>query len=160
TGPSFFSHQIPNLGPGSDAESRYGVESTAPMTKLTADLESAVNSTKTALYTLNPNPRPADDRPDAKAIRSLKERLPDAKFQNVAPALADLRKIKSAGELALLQKAIDITGDAQERVMARIGPDLFEYQLEARVIDAFLDGGAMRAGFASIIGSGPNGVIP
>ena len=60
----------------------------------------------------------------------------------------------------MLQKAIDITGEADAEVMKVIRPDLFEYQLEAKVLDAFTNGGALRLGFASIIGSGPNSTIP
>ncbi len=37
---------------------------------------------------------------------------------------------------------------------------MFEYQLEGRIANAFLDKGALRPGFASIVGSGPNAAIP
>src|SRR5262249_52978101 len=100
------------------------------------------------------------NRLDARFIRLLKEGAPATDFLDLAPILGELRKAKTPTELALLQKAIDITGAAQDRVLRYIRPGLYEYQLEGFVHGTFLDGGALRAGFASIIGSGPNATIP
>lgn len=44
--------------------------------------------------------------------------------------------------------------------MKAIRPEIHEYQLEGKLIGAFLNGGALRPGFASIVGSGPNATIP
>ena len=49
--------------------------------------------------------------------------------------------------------------DLTAAVVAAIRPGLYEYQLEAKIMDAYLDGGAQRPGFYSIVGSGPNSTV-
>ena len=158
-GPSVFSDQGSNPGPGDEAKALYGFDAVRPVSDLKTDFEAAVGD-GAAVYTLAANPSPKDDRPEAKFIRSWKEDFPKAKFRELTATLGEMRKAKMPGEIALLQKAIDITGDANDEVIGVIRPGLYEYQLEGKVVGAFLNGGAMRAGFASIIGSGPNGTIP
>jgi len=127
---------------------------------LNDDFKAAVGDTKGPVYTLSPTPRATDHRPIAEAVRRLKEGAPERTFRELAPILHSMRKAKSPTEIVLLQKAIDITGEANEEVIRAIEPGKFEYQLEGKIIGAFLDGGALRPGFASIVGSGPNATIP
>jgi Xaa-Pro aminopeptidase len=155
------------LGPGKEAAEALGFDSVEPTSKLYGDLFAAIadplryrNPNIGEVVTLNPNPKAFDLRPDARFVRFLREGAPNASFRDLAPTLGEMRKFKTTTELALLQKAIDITGEANDAVIRTIRPDLFEYQLEAVVHGAFTNGGAMRPGFASIIGSGPNSTIP
>ena len=71
-----------------------------------------------------------------------------------------MRKNKYAGEISHLRTAISITGAAQTDVLKTIRPGLFEYELEGKVLGAFIAGGAVRVGFDSIVGSGINGTFP
>ncbi|HUP18481.1 MAG TPA: aminopeptidase P family protein, partial [Gemmatimonadota bacterium] len=71
----------------------------------------------------------------------------------------ELRLIKSDAELAYLQKAIDITTDAQRAAMAAIRPGMYEYEVEALIEFVFRAQGSPRIGFNSIVGSGPNSTI-
>ncbi|GIW86991.1 MAG: Xaa-Pro aminopeptidase [Isosphaeraceae bacterium] len=108
------------------------------------------------------NPQPADDNPgrEARLVRWLREGAPTAQYADLRPLLARLRKHKSPSEIALLQRAIDITADAQRAVAQTLRPGIHEYTLEGAIAQAFLAGGALRPGFASIVGSGPNACIP
>jgi Xaa-Pro aminopeptidase len=115
---------------------------------------------RATVYTERPSPRPDDARPAARFVRYLREGAPATNYKDLAPLLGEMRKIKSPAEVALLQRAIDITGDAQRAVAATLRPGIYEYQLEGKILGAFLDGGALRPGFASIVGSGPNSCIP
>jgi Xaa-Pro aminopeptidase len=112
------------------------------------------------VYLLTPDPRPEANGRDARFTRFLREGAPGTTFRDIAPILGELRKAKSPVEIALLQKAIDITGEAQADVVRTLRPGLFEFQIEAKILGAFLDGGALRPGFSSIVGSGPNSTIP
>lgn len=117
-------------------------------------------SGRTVVYTIAPEPRERDRSARAEFVRELRKASPGIEFRNIEPMLAAQRLIKTPGEIALLQKAIDITGQAERDVAAALQPGVFEYQLEAKLIHAFLNAGALRPGFASIVGSGPNACIP
>jgi len=86
----------------------------------------------------------------AKAVYSLNE---------VADEIAYLRQTKSPTEIALLEKAIQITLKAQEAAARTIAPHTMEYQVEAALEFEFLSRGAERPSFPSIVGSGPFSTI-
>ncbi len=71
---------------------------------------------------------------------------------------AKLRQKKSKEELDMMQRAIDITGDAHINVMKMIRPEMTEYQLQAMIEYTFQFNGAEVA-FPSIVASGDNGAI-
>jgi Xaa-Pro aminopeptidase len=153
--------------PGSETATRLGFEAVEPTSKLLGDVFAAIGDPfrenqagQAVVYVLSPNPKVLDMRADPRFVRFLKQGAPNTTFRDLAPILGEMRKAKTPAEIALLQKAIDITGEADAEVMKIIRPELFEYQLEAKVLDAFTNGGALRVGFASIIGSGPNSTIP
>lgn len=81
-------------------------------------------------------------------------------IQAIEPIVGELRKVKTPAELGLLERAIAITGEAQGAAARHARGGIYEYQLQARILQSFVDGGAERAGFASIVGSGPNSTIP
>jgi Xaa-Pro aminopeptidase len=68
--------------------------------------------------------------------------------------IAQMRRIKSASEIALLQKAIDITGEAQHDIALNLKPGMYEYEVQAILEAAFTRNGSERPGFPSIVGSG------
>lgn len=72
--------------------------------------------------------------------------------------MASLREIKSGTELKVLQKAIDITIDAQIEVMKALEPAMKEYEIQSILEYVFLKNGA-KVGFPSIVGAGENSCI-
>ena len=158
----------PGGPPAPDAPS-LGVARVESTGRLLGDLFGAIGdplrrtfrrSRRAAVYLLTPNPRADQGGEDARFARFLREGAPNTEFKDLEPLLAELRKVKSPGEVALLRKAIAITGEAQAEVVRSIRPGLYEFQVEAKVLGAFLNAGALRPGFAPIIGSGPNSTIP
>jgi Xaa-Pro aminopeptidase len=67
--------------------------------------------------------------------------------------------MKTIEEMALLQRAIDITTEAHRAVMTQVQPGWTEYQIEALVEYTFKRNGSEFPGFPSIVGSGENSVI-
>ncbi|MGA8767878.1 MAG: M24B family metallopeptidase, partial [Candidatus Acidiferrales bacterium] len=65
----------------------------------------------------------------------------------------------SAGELALMQKAIDVSVDAQFDAMRRMRPGMFEYQIAARMKEIHEAGGCSREAYAPIVGAGFNSTV-
>ena len=77
-------------------------------------------------------------------------------FGSAAAMLDEMRVIKDPHEVALLQKACNITARALTNVMNRCEPGKHEYEIEAVIEGTFLEYGSAMPGFSSIVGSGPN----
>jgi len=73
--------------------------------------------------------------------------------------LHEMRLLKSASEIAVMQKAVDITHKAHVRAMAFCKPGVYEYQLEAELMYEFQRNGARSPAYNSIVGSGRNTCI-
>jgi Xaa-Pro aminopeptidase len=86
----------------------------------------------------------------AKAVYGLKD---------VESDIAYLRQIKSPAEIALLEKAIQITLKAEQAAARTIAPGVMEYEVQAALEYEFTRNGAERPGFPSIVGSGPFSTI-
>ncbi|MFC1562191.1 aminopeptidase P N-terminal domain-containing protein [candidate division KSB1 bacterium] len=69
------------------------------------------------------------------------------------------RRIKSSYEIEELRMAINITAEAHKEAMRSTEPGMFEYQTQAVIEYVYALNGAVRPGFSSIVGSGPNSVI-
>ena len=116
----------PKLGPGPEAEKATGFTKVLPTSEFDATLKSASQH--------------------AKAVYGLKD---------VEKEMAYLRQTKSATELTLLEKAIQITVKAQEAAARTITPGVMEYEVQAALEYEFTRNGAERPGYPSIVGSGP-----
>jgi Xaa-Pro aminopeptidase len=68
-----------------------------------------------------------------------------------------LRQIKTAEEIAVIKKAIDITCDAHREVMKAATPEMSEREIQAIHEFVYKLRGAKETGFPLIIGSGNNG---
>jgi Xaa-Pro aminopeptidase len=77
-------------------------------------------------------------------------------IKNVSPIFAALRLRKSPLEIALLQHAIDITTEAQERSWVAAAVARWEYEVDAQVAYTFKLRNADHWGYPSIVGCGPN----
>lgn len=77
-------------------------------------------------------------------------------IKNAAPIFANLRLRKSPMEIRLLQHAIDITTEAQERAWIAAGKAKWEYEVHAQVDFTFRLRNADHWGYPSIVGCGPN----
>ena len=157
----------PKIGPGSEGVAATGFDKVEPTSSFHGDLFDAIGETgkrsfgrrQTSVFLFTPDPRPGAGGPVAGLARMLKEAAPHARYRDLAPFLAVLRKVKSPAEVALLRKAIAITGDAQTAALRTIGPGVPEYKVEGAILGAFISGGGMRAGFPSIVGSGLNSTV-
>jgi Xaa-Pro aminopeptidase len=77
-------------------------------------------------------------------------------WRNAHPALDSLRTRKSPAEMAMLRRAIEITVEGHKEAMRAVRPGMWEYEVEALLLDAFRRTGGDGAAFVSIVGSGPN----
>lgn len=77
-------------------------------------------------------------------------------IKNAWPIFVDMRMRKSPMELRLLQHAIDITNEAQQRAWLAAGNAKWEYEVDAEVVYTFKLRNADHWGYPSIVGCGPN----
>ena len=78
---------------------------------------------------------------------------------DVRQALDAMRLVKDAHELALMQRAAEISARAHLRAMRTARPGMHEYEVEAELMHEFLRGGAQAVAYSSIVASGPNACI-
>lgn len=90
----------------------------------------------------------------------LGEEYAGLKVKNAAPFVAKLRERKSAAEIDLIRKAIRLTGDGIRHAAAVCRPGAAEYELQAALEYDMRRQGADFTAFPSIVGSGPNSLIP
>ncbi len=92
---------------------------------------------------------------DARFVRQTQEEFPLHCYHRLARLMHSLRVTKSAAELALLRKAVEITDAGFRRVLSLVRPGTMEYEVEAEFAHEFI---RRRGKFAynPIIASGKN----
>ncbi|MBC7508433.1 MAG: aminopeptidase P N-terminal domain-containing protein, partial [Ferruginibacter sp.] len=91
---------------------------------------------------------------DYRYAESMKQRYPLHKYKRSAVILKELRAIKSALEVEVIQQAIDITDVTFRRLLKFIKPGVMEYEIEAEIVHSFLSQRATGEAYGSIIASG------
>ncbi len=91
---------------------------------------------------------------DYRFIDEMKSRYPLHTFLRAAKIMKELRGIKTALEVEVLQKAIDITDNTFRRLLKYIKPGVMEYEIEAEIFHSFLSQRATGPAYGSIIASG------
>lgn len=80
-------------------------------------------------------------------------------FMDITLSLHEMRLFKSEAEIAVMQKAVDITGNAHKRAMQYCKPGMHEYELEAELMHEFYKHGVRSTAYNSIVGAGRNSCI-
>jgi Xaa-Pro aminopeptidase len=93
---------------------------------------------------------------DQQLVAALRKQHSNLTVKNATPFVEQLRGTKSAGELALIRQAAEITARAERDAMLALQPGMNEFEIQALIEYDFRRNGADRPSFASIVGSGPN----
>jgi Xaa-Pro aminopeptidase len=91
---------------------------------------------------------------DYRFINDMKARYPLHQYYRAAKILKDLRGIKTAAEVEVIQQAIDITHRTFERLLKFIKPGVMEYEIEAEIYHSFISQRSSGPAYGSIIASG------
>lgn len=86
----------------------------------------------------------------------IKEKYPLHDLHRVAKITRDLRPVKSAVELELMQQAANISIASFKRVLKTTKPGIKEYEIEAELVYNLTKSGATRHAFKPIVASGKN----
>lgn len=80
-------------------------------------------------------------------------------FCNLDPLLHGMRVIKSDAEIALMQKANDISSEGHRMIMQACKPGQYEYELESVIRGQCYKNGCRDMAYTPIIGAGENACI-
>jgi Xaa-Pro aminopeptidase len=147
------------LGPNDPGiAEKTGFESVESFANLSADLARFAGDYP-HIYTLLPAPDDDGYPHLANSVAFVRAAAPHVTLKDATALLDSMRQIKSAGELALMQKAIDASIDAQLDAMRHMRPGLFEYQVAARMKEIHEMAGCEREAYAPIVGAGFNSTV-
>jgi Xaa-Pro aminopeptidase len=86
-------------------------------------------------------------------------RVPGSSLANDAGLIRAMRAAKEPRELALMRKAIEITGRGHVAAMKAVRPGMTEAQLRTILEDEFRRNGALRLSYPSIVGVARNSTV-
>ncbi len=86
----------------------------------------------------------------------LKAKYPAHSVAKSNPILQRLRSVKDPIELAIMQKACDITEKGFRRILNFVKPEVWEYEIEAEFIHEFLRNRSKGFAYTPIVASGNN----
>ncbi|MBC7536387.1 MAG: aminopeptidase P N-terminal domain-containing protein [Ferruginibacter sp.] len=139
-----------------EAKAISGIDTIVWLDTLDAVLQTWVHQAETIYLNSNENDRKANLVPvrDYRYAAAMKDRYPLHNYKRSAPILKDLRAVKSALEVEVLQKAMDITDGTFRRLLEFIKPGVMEYEIEAEIYHSFISQRATGMAYSSIIASG------
>jgi len=141
-----------------DTTARTGFATVKPFAEMRAEVEKLAKI-YLAVYTILPYEKELGGYPHEKQVVDwLQVAAPQVKVKDIRQNIYALREIKSPGEIAFLQKAIELSLDAQLEAMKMMRPGLFEYQIAAKMVEVHAMGGSEAEGYAPIVGAGPDSV--
>ncbi len=97
--------------------------------------------------------------PDLEIFRKLAERIPGASITDATDRVAGQRSVKSAAEVRMIHRAVDVTRAGFEQVLATIRPGQNEFDVQETLEHAYRENGSRGPAFATIVGSGINSTV-
>ena len=149
----------PRIGPDDPGiREKTGFASVETFSKL-HDALTALAKNYPEIYTELPGPHDEGFPHAANWSKWVKDAVPQATLKDVSSAVGTLRAIKSPGELALIQKAIDPSIDAHLAAMKMMRPGLYEYQVAAKMVEIHAYAGCETEAYSPIVGTGFNSTV-
>ena len=140
----------------SEAQKISGIKTIVWLDNLDALLQPWIHLTGVIYLDTNENDRKASliRTRDYRFVDELRARYPLHQYERAARIMKELRGIKTALEIEVLQKAIDITENTFRRLLKFIRPGVMEFEIEAEIWHSFLSQRATGPAYGSIIAGG------
>ena len=117
----------------------------------------------TTIVYLNSNEHPRAnivvESRDARFKKWFQNKFPNQIIKKAAHILYPIRAVKQEQEIALIEKACNITQLGVQRVLKFLKPGVFEYELEAEILHEFIKNRASGFAYEPIIASGKNACV-
>jgi len=101
----------------------------------------------------------ADIPPDLELYQKITARVPGATIKNSSHFLETMRMVKSAEEIAAIERAIEVTYRGMTDLLAEVRPGVTEYQLDGVLENSFKRQGAQYMAFDPIVGAGEEATV-
>jgi Xaa-Pro aminopeptidase len=139
-----------------DAKAISGIETIVWLDMLDGLLQPWIHLAENIYLNTNENDRKANLVPvrDYRYAEEMRRRYPLHNYKRSARIMKELRAIKSAHEVAVMQQAVDITEKAFRRLLGFIRPGVMEYEIEAEIFHEFYRNRATGIAYNSIIAAG------
>ena len=133
-----------------------GIQTIVWLDVLDAVLQPWIHLSDIIYLNTNENDRKANLVPvrDYRYAEMMRMRFPLHTYKRSAKILKELRAVKSAEEVTVIQKAIDITDTTFKRLLRFIKPGTMEYEIEAEIMHSFLMQRATGQAYNGIIACG------
>ena len=144
------------------AKSEFGANEAFPIAEFGSKLAEYLDGAEVLYYRLGTD-RDLDDTiiKEISRMRSLNRKPihPPQTIVDSATIIHEMRVVKSADEVEIMQTAADIAAEAHREAMKTVRPGMKEYQVEALIEQVFRRHGAAAPAYTSIIGAGPNATV-
>jgi Xaa-Pro aminopeptidase len=114
---------------------------------------------RSRVYTLFPHQASHSLQPEADRRKRVREVVGELPLADIRSALVGMRSLKSAGEIRLIQRAVDASVAAHRAAWKKVRPSAFEYELMAVMLEAMTARGCLRPAYPLIVGSGSNSTV-
>ncbi|MCL2778812.1 MAG: aminopeptidase P N-terminal domain-containing protein [Polyangiaceae bacterium] len=143
-------------------KAHFGADEAFPIDNLASELPKLFENKKRLYYRLGVSRAMDDDVLQAiDQTRARARRGIGWPVEIIDPGtiLHEMRLIKGADDLEAMKHAASITAEAHIRAMARAKAGMYEYEVEALLLETFRAHGSERPAYGSIVGSGANATI-
>ena len=139
-----------------EAQAISGISTIVWLDSLDALLQTWIHLADTICLDSNENDRKASliRSREYRFIDEIQQRYPLHQYYRAAKIMREVRAIKTAYEVEVLEKAIHITEQTFRRLLGFIRPGVMEYEIEAEIYHSFLNQRATGPAYHSIIASG------
>jgi Xaa-Pro aminopeptidase len=96
------------------------------------------------------------DTAEIRLVKKITSRFPLHQKERLAPSMTSLRLVKEPEEVKVMRYSCQITGNAFNRVLKFVKPDIHEFEIEAEITHEFLKAGAVGHAYYPIVASGEN----
>ena len=145
----------PKLAPDdADAPARTGFPTVRDLSQFDSDLQAALKSVPTIYTELSPQSESGEECFLTASVNKLREKAPKATLADIRMVIGRMRSVKSAGEIALIRKAVDASVEAHLAAMKAVKSGVWEYQIAALMKYEFERRGCEWPSYPPIVGSG------
>lgn len=145
------------------ALSVHGADAAHPIEEFPAKLGDLISNARNLYYRIGAGNPELDDQIikqiSRMRIMGRKNINPPEAIIDTGAILHEMRLIKSADEIELMQRAADIAAEAHVEAMKQVRPGMNEYEIEALLEYNFRRNGAAGPAYTSIVGAGANATV-
>lgn len=138
---------------------RTGFKSVFRLDKLAMFLNQSVRRSRKLACLHEPSAFDQPLTPDLEIFRKVAERMPSVQITDRSDVPAVMRAVKSKAEVAMIQRAVDITAKGFAAMMRTVRPGMSEFDVQETLEHEYRTNGARELAFPAIAGAGFNSTV-